>query len=1069
MASVISDILSKYYKNFLAAGTGDCFFLTVDDQSAFTTCADSFCQENNFKHVVKLQLTSEDTIAPLNMVSSIFMALAREIDPNHPENVISNLALLNPDRKPIVDFITTGRSEDLTFPLPDDITYYGQLYTRVFGEFLNELTKGNEPFLIFIANFQYATQAILQFFSSFAHQKKHSGRFLIFCSFAPVERGQHTDVDDCWAKWMWDMECRGKIVHVRNRLNRTTKIHWPTPSGEYPGNGINERLDLAQHLINLLCFREAHGILSAMYSKSFQSMSLQFKIRLTLLLGRTQLFSGMHEDALVTFDRLNDLGQSHNDERTLCLSNLELAYTNIFRGDFKSANRYITYSLKFAQNFASENIALRTRFCEFFICDCAAVAFPFHRIKMLIDDLRVAGMLREMVYVMARTYSQEPFNQGILTNKMCISYVDDAIEIAQKENLPLEEAAAHHARGVISVKLGEIGEAITYFQMSDKIRSRLNIPSELAKIKNGIGYLFLLKEDFTNALKYFVDAMRTVINLSDVSEISSTLYNLAWGYFLIGENEGTLKVLNTLWEILKIKDTKYFPFKNIHDVFLLQGYAYFCQGHIVHAARAVQNSLNLDIDVSDQGSFMRPLLQAMIAQVHHEHNRSYEFINEARLAWSKNQSQLSPLHEMLFYSCLIYIYRGWGDYQLAYTALKRGVWLCKKNDYKLHGYKKLRMSWNRRAVLLDINVEIPYSELKQILYMIQQEQTMADLWKQVCGMKLCSILQKLTSTCDDLSYISSETLRLLCMHYNVQGGFVYLVTGKRSKNEMIASYSQLKNFIFSYEKFEKFIKTHGHSEQNIYSKVEIGNNTLFSSVILLPLKDAGQIIGHIVLTTYIGDFVTDAEEMETFKFIANQLASKIVNLRQREQLVILSTRDQLTGLKNRQYFTQALKGIKKEKNCCLAFIDLDNFKHYNDTFGHEVGDKLLIWFSEILNRIESDRCQVCRWGGDEFVVLFTDTCHEDALGDMVRIKEELRDKNGFVYELQRFLRRQITLDPSNYLDFSAGLCYAENATDSIDDETMLQIADSTLYEVKRSGKAQIVSAKYRIDGGNARV
>ena len=121
------------------------------------------------------------------------------------------------------------------------------------------------------------------------------------------------------------------------------------------------------------------------------------------------------------------------------------------------------------------------------------------------------------------------------------------------------------------------------------------------------------------------------------------------------------------------------------------------------------------------------------------------------------------------------------------------------------------MSWNRRAVLLDINVEIPYSELKQILYMIQQEQTMADLWKQVCGMKLCSILQKLTSTSDDLSYISSETLRLLCMHYNVQGGFVYLVTGKRSKNEMIASYSQLKNFIFSYEKFEKFIKTHGHS------------------------------------------------------------------------------------------------------------------------------------------------------------------------------------------------------------------------------------------------------------------
>ena len=64
---------------------------------------------------------------------------------------------------------------------------------------------------------------------------------------------------------------------------------------------------------------------------------------------------------------------------------------------------------------------------------------------------------------------------------------------------------------------------------------------------------------------------------------------------------------------------------------------------------------------------------------------------------------------------------------------------------------------------------------------------------------------------------------------------------------------------------------------------------------------------------------------------------------------------------------------------CLAFIDLDNFKHYNDTFGHEVGDRLLIWFSEILNKLESDRCQVCRWGGDEFVVIVLSEDYEKRL------------------------------------------------------------------------------------------
>ncbi len=1063
MASVIADILSKYYRSFVTAGSGDCYFLTVSDQSSFTAAADSFCEAEKFRHVIRFQLTPEDASDPLNIISSLFLALAGEIDHDHPETVLSNLALMNPDRRDIVDFIITGRSPDLEFPLPDDLTYRVQLYTRVFTDLFSELTKSGEHVLIFVANFQYATQAILEFFSSFVHHKRHNGNFLIFCSFVPVERDQHKDLDDCWSRWMWDMECRGKIVHVRNRLHRTSRITWPSARGPHPGPGITEQLDLAQHLINLLCFKEAYAVLTALSTRSSLSgdLSLDTKIRITLLLGRTQLFSGMHEDALVTFDRLNDLGQSHNDEHTLCLSNLELAYINIFRGDFKSANRYITYSLKFAQNLSSDRLALRTRFCEFFIRDAAAVAFSYDRIKMLIDDLKVADMKRELVYVMARIYSQEPFNQGVLTNEMCTRYADDAIEIAQKEDLQLELAAAFQARGVISVKMGLIEEAISYFQKSDKLRSRLNIPSELARIKNGIGYLYLLKEDFSSALKYFIDAMRTVINLSDVSEISSTLYNLAWCYFLIGENNGTLRVLNTLWEILKIKDTKYFPFKNIHDVFLLQGFAYFCQGHYVHAARAVQNSLNLDIDVSDQGSFMRPLLQAMLSQIYHEENRSYEFLGEARLAFTKNLAQLSPLHELLFHSCLVYVFRGWNDVPAAYEALKKGAELCRSHGYDGYGLRKLVMSWNHQNVSFDDRPEIPLSELKQILYMIQQEQTMVDLWKQVYGMRLCSILQKLTSDSDDLSYISSETLRLLCMHYNVQGGFVYLIEGATRRNEMLASYSQLKNFIFTYEKFEKFIKARVHSEQNIFNKVSIGNNDFFSSVILLPLKDSSRIIGHVVLTTYIGDFVTDAEEMETIKFIANQLAIKIVNLRQREQLVILSTRDQLTGLKNRQYFTGVLREIRKQRNCALAFIDLDNFKHYNDTWGHEVGDKLLIWFSNILSTLESDRCHVCRWGGDEFVVLFTETGRDEAMAAMGRIRDQVRSRNGFVKELSEFLKRRIQLDPASYLDFSAGVCFAEDATRELNENAMMLVADSTLYAVKRSGKAQIIPAPYK--------
>ena len=96
----------------------------------------------------------------------------------------------------------------------------------------------------------------------------------------------------------------------------------------------------------------------------------------------------------------------------------------------------------------------------------------------------------------------------------------------------------------------------------------------------------------------------------------------------------------------------------------------------------------------------------------------------------------------------------------------------------------------------------------------------------------------------------------------------------------------------------------------------------------------------------------------------------------------LSFKDPLTGLYNRRYLEEYLNNFLKEvkrgkRTFILALIDIDYFKKINDIYGHNIGDKLLQWFSNLLKNNLRDVDIIGRYGGDEFVVLFLDMTNEE--------------------------------------------------------------------------------------------
>ena len=181
------------------------------------------------------------------------------------------------------------------------------------------------------------------------------------------------------------------------------------------------------------------------------------------------------------------------------------------------------------------------------------------------------------------------------------------------------------------------------------------------------------------------------------------------------------------------------------------------------------------------------------------------------------------------------------------------------------------------------------------------------------------------------------------------------------------------------------------------------------------------------------------------------------------ELQKLVIQDDLTGLKNRRYLRQFLPLIladAKQKGCqvTLLLFDLDNFKHYNDAYGHTIGDAVLVETGKLMRRCCREHDVVTRLGGDEFVVVFWDSPEAQASDDRRQTNHEHPREAQFMAE--RF-RREMSeaafecLGPKGKgtLTISGGL--ATYPPDAQTPEDLFHKADHAMLEAKRSGKNKI--------------
>ena len=216
--------------------------------------------------------------------------------------------------------------------------------------------------------------------------------------------------------------------------------------------------------------------------------------------------------------------------------------------------------------------------------------------------------------------------------------------------------------------------------------------------------------------------------------------------------------------------------------------------------------------------------------------------------------------------------------------------------------------------------------------------------------------------------------------------------------------------------------------------------------VCVPVSIMGRTVGVIHATGAVG-WTVDDDDTDDLQTLAKQAGARLGLLRIMAETQLQAETDGLTGLANRRTMENEIHSLRRRRTSfALAMIDLDRFKELNDSLGHETGDRALRFFAHTLREAVRSQDLVCRYGGEEFAVVFPGATASEAALILERVRDALRAGH------------QLAGMPPVTASFGV--------VEALDDEPVdevLRRADAMLFEAKHAGRDRVAVAEPRPD------
>ncbi|HEV3306321.1 MAG TPA: diguanylate cyclase [Candidatus Sulfotelmatobacter sp.] len=363
----------------------------------------------------------------------------------------------------------------------------------------------------------------------------------------------------------------------------------------------------------------------------------------------------------------------------------------------------------------------------------------------------------------------------------------------------------------------------------------------------------------------------------------------------------------------------------------------------------------------------------------------------------------------------------------------------------------------RTAQLADLNTRLQEEMLEKDFarneFDQQNERMMSELKKRSERATMLAKMGELLQSCISREEVFAAAVGFAPKIFPNARGAVALLNASRNLAEVIGSWTECYLPTTEFEPTTCWALRTGHPHLVAAGETTApcGHAVGFQGTYLcVPILAQGETLG--ILHFQLADEAPQLEASDlSFKTtFAAQIGLSIANIRLREALHMQSVRDALTGLYNRRYLEEVLdrefrRAGRAGQSLGILMIDLDHFKRFNDTYGHDAGDAVLRETAAFLLKNVRAEDFVCRFGGEEFVVILPTA---DLEGSRTR-GERLRSK-----------MRELTIThqgkPLGMVTLSVGV--ATFPANGMSPKELMAAADAALYQAKRGGRDQVAVA-----------
>ncbi len=320
---------------------------------------------------------------------------------------------------------------------------------------------------------------------------------------------------------------------------------------------------------------------------------------------------------------------------------------------------------------------------------------------------------------------------------------------------------------------------------------------------------------------------------------------------------------------------------------------------------------------------------------------------------------------------------------------------------------------------------------------------------------LFSSIIRLTSRLEPIE-IARETIGFLNNYLNAPKIALFFLDEKEKRLNLVAHYGLNENWL------PKLVYDIGEGRIGVTAEKRIPLSPNESEVLRIrepypfyvpdicyPLVYQNRLFGVIAFNRHQN---LDEREKNIVGVVVRIASTALQNTLSMAIMRDLASIDPLTKLYNIGFFKDKLseelnRSKRLQHNLSIAIIDLDNFKYFNDTFGHQAGDQLLIRLANIFNKHFRDSDLIARYGGDEFIVMFPETKKEEAAKMVATLLSNFR-----MYDFSQSEKK---------IAFSAGI--ATYPDDGLTPSDLMKNADKALYEAKSAGRSRVMMFYHKVE------